>query len=187
MHFGPKTFRGVVSIAIRLLEACSLLHELPTAYNAFGLRVSDLRVNGEPIDLQKMYSVAGYWYVDNPDLINRHKALDIKVLRSRRTTSGPTASRCSRTGTVPRWTRPTSSPSTCKACPTMRSTPHRRASGCGVRCPAPWARTGRSSRGGAWHVLITEGVAGVPRRVHARGPGACAPISGVCGVAVLQR
>lgn len=52
-------------------------------HNAFGLRVSDLRVNGEPIDLQKMYSVAGYWYVDNPDLINRHKALDIKVLKNR--------------------------------------------------------------------------------------------------------
>ncbi len=50
--------------------------------NAFGLRASNLRVNGEPIDLQKMYSVAGYWYVDNPDMINRHRALDIKVLKN---------------------------------------------------------------------------------------------------------
>ena len=49
--------------------------------NEFGLRVSNLRVHGEPIDLQKMYTVAGYWYVDNPNMINRHKALEIKVLK----------------------------------------------------------------------------------------------------------
>lgn len=51
------------------------------SWNAFGLRVSNLRVHGEPIDMQKMYSVAGYWYVDNPNMINRHKALEIKVLK----------------------------------------------------------------------------------------------------------
>jgi 2',3'-cyclic-nucleotide 2'-phosphodiesterase (5'-nucleotidase family) len=50
-------------------------------WNTFGLRVSNLRVHGEPVDMQKMHSVAGYWYVDNPDMINRHKALDIKVLK----------------------------------------------------------------------------------------------------------
>ena len=49
--------------------------------NEFGLRVSNLRVHGEPIDAEKMYSVAGYWYVDNPNMINRHKALEIHVLK----------------------------------------------------------------------------------------------------------
>jgi len=49
--------------------------------NEFGLRVSNLRVHGEPIDIEKMYTVAGYWYVDNPNMINRHKALEIHVLK----------------------------------------------------------------------------------------------------------
>lgn len=49
--------------------------------NEFGFRVKNLRVNGEPIDMEKMYSIGGYWYVDNPNLINRHKALEIKVLK----------------------------------------------------------------------------------------------------------
>lgn len=50
--------------------------------NEFGLRVSNLRVNGDPIDLQKYYSVAGYWYLDLPGKLNRTKMLDVKVLRS---------------------------------------------------------------------------------------------------------
>jgi len=49
--------------------------------NEFGLRVSNLKVSDSPIDLEKMYSVAGYWYVDNPNMINRHKALEINVLK----------------------------------------------------------------------------------------------------------
>lgn len=49
--------------------------------NEFGMRVSNIRVHGTPIDMEKMYSVAGYWYVDNPNMINRHKALEINVLK----------------------------------------------------------------------------------------------------------
>lgn len=49
--------------------------------NEYGLRVSNLRVSGEPMDMEKMYSVGGYWYVDNPNMINRHKALEIQVLK----------------------------------------------------------------------------------------------------------
>ncbi len=50
-------------------------------YNEFGYRVSNLRVNGELIDLQKYYRVGGYWFLDNPNMINRTKALEIKVLK----------------------------------------------------------------------------------------------------------
>lgn len=49
--------------------------------NEYGLRISNLRVHGEPIDMEKMYTVGGYWYVDNPNLINRAKAWNIHVLK----------------------------------------------------------------------------------------------------------
>lgn len=52
------------------------------ASKEYGWRVSNLRANGEPLDIEKMYSVAGYWYVDNPNLINRHRALEINVLKN---------------------------------------------------------------------------------------------------------
>lgn len=50
-------------------------------YNEWGFRTSNVRVNGEALDPEKYYSVGGYWYVDNPGMINRKRALEIKVLR----------------------------------------------------------------------------------------------------------
>ena len=49
--------------------------------NEFDYRISNLRVNGVPIDIEKMYTVGGYWYVDLPNKINAHKAWHIKVLK----------------------------------------------------------------------------------------------------------
>jgi 2',3'-cyclic-nucleotide 2'-phosphodiesterase (5'-nucleotidase family) len=49
--------------------------------NEVGFRVSNLKVNGDPIDLEKYYTVGGYWYVDNPNMINRQKAIELKVLK----------------------------------------------------------------------------------------------------------
>lgn len=49
--------------------------------NEYGLRVSNLKVQNDPIDMEKMYVVGGYWYVDNPNMINRHKALQVNVLK----------------------------------------------------------------------------------------------------------
>lgn len=49
----------------------------------FGNRVSNLRISGDPIDMEKLYSIGGYWYVDNPNMINRHKAWEINVLKDR--------------------------------------------------------------------------------------------------------
>lgn len=51
--------------------------------NQYGRRITNLRVNGESVDREKMYSVGGYWYMDDPGLINRMPALEIKVLKSR--------------------------------------------------------------------------------------------------------
>lgn len=49
--------------------------------NEYGLRVSNLRVNGELIDPPRQYTVAGYWYVDDSNKINRASALKIRVLK----------------------------------------------------------------------------------------------------------
>jgi S-sulfosulfanyl-L-cysteine sulfohydrolase len=51
--------------------------------NEYGRRISNLRINGELADMEKMYSVGGYWYMDDPGLINRAHALEIKVLKTR--------------------------------------------------------------------------------------------------------
>jgi sulfur-oxidizing protein SoxB len=37
---------------------------------ASGFRVSNIRVHGEPLDPEAVYSYAGYWYADDPDDIN---------------------------------------------------------------------------------------------------------------------
>ncbi|PHR54399.1 MAG: hypothetical protein COA44_13370 [Arcobacter sp.] len=50
----------------------------------YGNRITRLKVNGEMVDREKMYSIGGYWYMDDPGLINRMKALKIKVLKTRR-------------------------------------------------------------------------------------------------------
>lgn len=63
-----------------LVAFSGLSYDLDPA-NEKGLRVSNLRVNNAPIDLEKYYTVGGYWYVDNPNRINRQKALEISVLR----------------------------------------------------------------------------------------------------------
>ena len=39
-------------------------------YRASGFRVSNVRVNGKPLDPEAIYSYAGYWYADDPDDIN---------------------------------------------------------------------------------------------------------------------
>jgi len=52
-------------------------------YNEFGFRASRIRVGGELIDHEKMYKVAGYWYMDEPSQINRHAALEIEVLKDK--------------------------------------------------------------------------------------------------------
>ncbi len=39
-------------------------------YQAFGFRVSNIRVNGRPLDPEAVYSYAGYWYADDPDDVN---------------------------------------------------------------------------------------------------------------------
>lgn len=52
-------------------------------YKEYGNRVSNIRVDGDPIDMEKLYTVGGYWYVDNPNMINRHKAWEINVLKDK--------------------------------------------------------------------------------------------------------
>ena len=49
--------------------------------NEYGFRVSNLRVNGELIDPPREYTVAGYWYIDDSNKINRATALKIRVLK----------------------------------------------------------------------------------------------------------
>jgi 2',3'-cyclic-nucleotide 2'-phosphodiesterase (5'-nucleotidase family) len=39
-------------------------------YRAYGFRVSNIRVNGKPLDPEAVYSYAGYWYADDPEDIN---------------------------------------------------------------------------------------------------------------------
>ena len=39
-------------------------------YRASGFRVSNIRVDGKPLDPEAVYSYAGYWYADDPDDIN---------------------------------------------------------------------------------------------------------------------
>lgn len=39
-------------------------------YRAFGLRASNIRVNGKQLDPEAVYSYAGYWYADDPEDIN---------------------------------------------------------------------------------------------------------------------
>jgi sulfur-oxidizing protein SoxB len=50
-------------------------------YNEYWFRASNIRVNGELLDPARMYKVAGYWNLDDPDKINQTIALQIKVLR----------------------------------------------------------------------------------------------------------
>lgn len=51
-------------------------------YNEFGLRASNIRINGEVLDPARYYRVGGYWYVDDPGKINRQHALEITVLKA---------------------------------------------------------------------------------------------------------
>ncbi len=48
----------------------------------YGFMASNLRVNGEPLDPSREYLMAGYWYVDNSNMINRMPADAIRVLRA---------------------------------------------------------------------------------------------------------
>jgi len=51
-------------------------------WKEFGLRSSNIRINGELLDPARYYRVGGYWYLDDPGRINRSRALEIKVLKS---------------------------------------------------------------------------------------------------------
>jgi len=42
-----------------------------------------MRINGELLDATRMYTVAGYWYLDNSHKINGMLAQEIKVLKDR--------------------------------------------------------------------------------------------------------
>jgi len=46
-------------------------------YKEYWFRASNIRVNGELLDPERMYKVAGYWNLDDPDKINRITALQI--------------------------------------------------------------------------------------------------------------
>nr|VFJ77632.1 MAG: 2',3'-cyclic-nucleotide 2'-phosphodiesterase/5'-or 3'-nucleotidase, 5'-nucleotidase family [Candidatus Kentron sp. FW] len=50
-------------------------------YNEYRLRSSNIRINGEVIDPERMYLVGGYWNLDDPDKINRMPALQVKTIR----------------------------------------------------------------------------------------------------------
>jgi hypothetical protein len=50
-------------------------------YNEWGMRSSNVRINGEELDPEKYYTVGGYWYLDDPGKINRKRALEINVLK----------------------------------------------------------------------------------------------------------
>jgi len=51
--------------------------------NEYRVRVSNMRINGELLDTARMYTVAGYWYLDNSNKINGIIAQNIKVLKDR--------------------------------------------------------------------------------------------------------
>lgn len=54
--------------------------------NPFGGRLnytSNFKVNGVPVDLEKRYSVAGYYYQEDPEEINRISAHDVEVLKDK--------------------------------------------------------------------------------------------------------
>ena len=46
-----------------------------------GSRVSNMRINGEPVRMDATYTVAGLWYKEIPDLINRLPAKGVVVLK----------------------------------------------------------------------------------------------------------
>lgn len=50
-------------------------------FGVAGHRVSNLRINGEAVDVARTYNVAGYWYIDDANKINRDPALNIRVLK----------------------------------------------------------------------------------------------------------
>ena len=49
--------------------------------NEYGLRVSDLRINGERFDPPRMYTVAGYWFLEASNKINGMTAQHIRTLQ----------------------------------------------------------------------------------------------------------
>jgi sulfur-oxidizing protein SoxB len=63
-----------------LIAYSGITYELDPS-NEYRHRVSNMRINGELLDPARMYNVAGYWYLDNADRINRMPAIDIKVLK----------------------------------------------------------------------------------------------------------
>lgn len=51
--------------------------------NEYRVRVSNMRINGELLDTAHMYTVAGYWYLDNSNKVNGMIAQNIKVLKDK--------------------------------------------------------------------------------------------------------
>ncbi|MDM8566431.1 5'-nucleotidase C-terminal domain-containing protein [Candidatus Halobeggiatoa sp. HSG11] len=63
-----------------LISYSGITYELDP-YKEYWFRASNIRVNGELLDPERMYKVAGYWNFDDPSKINRTTALKIKVLK----------------------------------------------------------------------------------------------------------
>ena len=52
-------------------------------YQPNGSRASNIRVSGQPVEPEKDYSYASYWYAADPDLINIVPSKNIRVLKDR--------------------------------------------------------------------------------------------------------
>lgn len=50
-------------------------------YQGAGLRASNIRIGGAPLDLEKRYTYASYWFASDPELINVLPAQDIRLLK----------------------------------------------------------------------------------------------------------
>jgi len=51
-------------------------------YKPRGQRASNIQINAQPLDLNRDYSYASYWYATEPGLINGLPASDITVLKA---------------------------------------------------------------------------------------------------------
>lgn len=81
-----KSAEGVLSGFVEawtggwLMAASGITYELDIN-NEFRHRVKNLRINGELADAPRMYSVAGYWYLESANTINGLNAQKIRLLK----------------------------------------------------------------------------------------------------------
>jgi len=63
-----------------LMGTSGITYELdPT--NEYRSRVRNMRINGEQVDTARMYTVAGFWFIDQTNKINGIKARNIRLLK----------------------------------------------------------------------------------------------------------